>query len=697
MGGGAGPRMSRLAGAGLLVALLASEAIASEEELFFASLPVVATVSRLPQPLSETPGAVTVIDRDMIRASGARSVSDLLRLVPGFQVAPTSTDWPIVTYHGLNDDNFSPRVQVLVDGRSLYSPLYQSGVNWNVMPVALEDVERIEVLRGTNTAAYGSNAFLGVVNIITLDPSQAKGASASVSHGNQGVRDASARLGFALGPGNVRLTVKQQDDNGITNQNDWIDKFRSRLFDLRADFSLSDRDELQFAAGHVGSDIENGRIGDPCNPLREIVQSSNYAQFGWRRSLVDGGEVSVRYSHTDDWASDNHVENCGGFLLNIDYGGRAARDDIELQHTFSPGDGWRLVWGLGNRQDAVRAPMWFFGDTYHHRQVSRLFGNLEWRPSASWLLNLGGMSERDSVSGTTFSPRFSASYHITPEHTVRFGATRAYRTPSMYNEIGESRLQPYFAMPGNILGIPSRPLPPGSVYQQEFVGDSRVGPERLDSVEIGFLSELREQRMSLDLRLYHEHIPNRILSVSQVDACRLFVYLPPLTPAPICAPGNVKYAYGGQDDKIYGVEYQWRWQPFEATRLLVNQSFIHIDQTLKDFLAPLDSTTIERVPNHTRHSAPHHTTTLMLMQRLPYGLEFAGTYHFVDKMQWTRNTAFEVAPYRRLDLRLGYPFRLGATRGEIAYTLQNANGEHAEFKYDRIFSERQWLTLRLDL
>ena len=692
MGACAGSRGQGGVPPAVLLALLAltGDAVASDEELYFSSLPVVATVSRLPQPLSEAPGAVTVIDRDMIRASGSRSIADLLRLVPGFQVAPTSTDWPRVTYHGLSDEDFSARVQVLVDGRSLYSSLFHGGVNWNLMPVALEDIERIEVLRGTNSPAYGTNAFLGVVNIITLDPAQAKGASVSTSYGNQGVRDTTVRVGGDAGPGNVRLTYQQRDDDGITNRNDWIDRFRSRLLDLRANFNVSERDEVYLGAGYVESNIENGRIGKPCDPLRDFEQNSSYLQLGWRRALDNAGELAIRYSRTEDWASDRHQESCQGFLLDIDYGGRAIRDDLELQHTVSPARDIRLVWGLGVRRDSVRGPLWFYGNQTHDRQGSRLFGNLEWRPASAWLFNLGGMWDRDSIGGTTFSPRFSASYHLTPEHTLRFGATRAYRTPSIADARVDARAVATYANSPNALGLPAGPLPYGSVYVRSFLAVDGPQPEKLDSLELGYLAELRDYRMSLDLRLFSEHVPNRILSVARGNACAISVF-------GACFPDNVDYAVNAQDVKMQGVEYQWRWQPFEATRLLVNQSLLRIDASLLNFNTTADAVNKARMVKHAEASAPRHATTLMVMQRLPGGLELSGTYHFIDKMQWTRNTAQEVAPYRRLDLRLGYPFRLGATRGEVAYTVQNANGEHAEFKFDRIFSERQWLTLRIDL
>jgi iron complex outermembrane receptor protein len=168
---------------------------AAEEDMFFSELPIVASVSRLPQRLADAPTSVTVIDREMIRSLPIRDLNDIFRLVPGFQTYPNNTEAARVTYHGLTDEEFSPRLQVLVDGRSMYSSAFRNGVNWAVIPVAIEDIERIEVVRGTNAVSYGSNAFLGVINIITVDPSLVQGFSVTANHGNQGIRDYSLRTG----------------------------------------------------------------------------------------------------------------------------------------------------------------------------------------------------------------------------------------------------------------------------------------------------------------------------------------------------------------------------------------------------------------------------------------------------------------------------------------------------------------------
>lgn len=131
-------------------------------------MPTVLSASRLVQPINEVPVAITVIDRELIEASSAVNVAELLRLVPGFQVTYTEGIDAITTYQGFADQ-LSRRMQVLVDGRPVYNPGI-SGVIWSALPLTLDEIERIEVVRGANAAAYGSNAFLGTINIITRSP-----------------------------------------------------------------------------------------------------------------------------------------------------------------------------------------------------------------------------------------------------------------------------------------------------------------------------------------------------------------------------------------------------------------------------------------------------------------------------------------------------------------------------------------------
>lgn len=693
-GGRSGVRVSS---ASLFVACLGTTftgiVLAAEEELFFSNLPVVATVSRLPQPLAEAPGSVTVIDRELIRQSGARSVSDLLRLVPGFNVTPMNTDAPRVVYHGLSDEEYSPRVQVLVDGRSQYSPLFRGGVNWNTLPVALEDIDRIEVLRGSNSAAYGSNAFLGVVNVITLDASQTKGLAVAVNHGSQGVRDEFLRGGGRLGAVDFRLTVKQTADQGYRflpvnpgDPSDIADDFRQRLVDFRADVALSERDELQLGLGFVKNRLDTGRIDEEFNPPRQVSQRNSYVHAQWRHAMSPGEDVSVRYFHAEERTGDafgvtylTGIPALPTLFFDLDLGGRSTRHDLEIQHTLSLAARGRLVWGFGSRFDHVQSRSQFYEQRENDRRNHRLFGNLEWRFPPFAEANFGATWEYDSVGGSSLAPRLNFNLHPAEGQTVRLGLSRAYRSPSAFDAKGDQRVVPTISFP---------PL-----FDRTYLAMPRVQSESIDVAELGYLGEFHSLRASLDVRLFDERIDNRIMQAPRNLA-------PPYceqTGFPVSPCGSANYTDNAEWVRIRGFEYQLKWQPFESTRLLLNQAFTEIDQRFLDsFLATTSAVSgLKRAQQRTRQSAPADSTSLMLMQKLPGGVELSATHHWVGGMKWTTNS--EVQRYRRLDLRLAYPFRSGNWRGEIAFVSQSANGDHAEFKNSRIIGERHWLSLRFDL
>lgn len=659
----------------LCAALLIAAAAQAEDDPYFSSMPVVASVSRLPQRLADAPTAVTVIDREMIRSLPIRDLNDVFRLVPGFQTYPNTTEAARVTYHGLTDEEFSPRLQVLVDGRSMYSPTFRNGTNWALIPVALDDIERIEIVRGTNAVSYGSNAFLGVINIITVDPALVRGVSVSTNYGNQNVRDQSVRTGGKLGEsGDFRFTFRQQNDDGLRNQYDWIDSYYSRLFDFRADFALTERDSLQVSAGHVSAVTQRGRLdmatgqSNPGNPIRDFDQSSSFLQFQWRRALSLDSDFVLRYAYSVDKGSEAFVNPGGGSPYIYDpWGAEGARHEIEALHNLRLSETVRLAWGGSWRQDAVSAQTTLAGQSDVRRDVSRLFGNLEWKPAAWLTANLGLSGEEDRLAGAHFAPRASLAFHLNPRNTLRVGASRAYRTGSTVDYRGDWWN--------------------GAKYQ--FRGDPNMPSERMDTLEIGYLGDWRDWRMSLDVRLFDEKVHNRLLVIDRNDDDNTI-------PDAMTAI---------QDVRMRGIEYQWRWQPFNSTRLVLSQMFIDIDA---EYLASALAN-----PNNSLHSAqkfshidalseygtPHRSSSLLLIQKLPYGLEFSAAAYWQSKMKWSINT--EALKYRRIDTKLAYPFRVAGMGGELAWTIQSLNGAHFEYKAynvpaDRIVERRQWISLRLD-
>jgi len=239
-----------------LLSLTAAQAAAVTSEAdYLTDMPIVLSVSRLPQRLDETPGAVTILDREMIRLSGARDVADLMRLVPGFQSSSSfERIAPQASYHGAFT-SYSNQLQVLVDGRSVYSPYFVGSTEAGLQTVALEDIERIEVLRGSNSAAYGARAMLGVINIVTRHTTDTLGVSVGVTNGQNGIRDARASIGWGQPDASFRLGVDRRGDDGLAGANGHNEINR---VNFRADLRPNARDEVQLRFGGLGINAGKG-------------------------------------------------------------------------------------------------------------------------------------------------------------------------------------------------------------------------------------------------------------------------------------------------------------------------------------------------------------------------------------------------------------------------------------------------------
>lgn len=451
--------------------------------------------------------------------------------------------------------------------------------------------------------------------------------------------------------------------------------------DLRADITLNDRDELRFGLSQASDISQFGRPNDLADRFRDFSQSSTAISLGWRRALSADEEVKLQFSHVEDWGSDRYLAMDSGLTFHVNNGGKSANTEVEFQHLLVPWASTRLVWGLGLSDASVRSTRQFFTDDSRLRQVYRIFGNLEWRPAPAWLVNLGGHLGHDSVSGQVFDPRVSVSHHFNPEHTLRFVAARAHRTPSLAEARGDSR------------DVATN----GPVVSRNFLATTGLRSERMDTLEIGYLAEFRRLRASLDVRAFHERLPNRIQLVPYAlksPNCEFpAAFLGNGPPWNLC--GRADTALNNEKVSIRGYEYQARWQPFEATRLMYSHAYIVIDSILTDQASIADGgDNVEKIFRHTRNSAPNHSSSAMLVQRLPLGLEASVMYYKQGLMRWTRNSL--ARPFERVDWRLAYLFKAGSARGELAYTAQAANGSHDGLRESRVVTETHWLSLRLD-
>jgi iron complex outermembrane receptor protein len=367
-------------------------ASALTERDFLGDMPIVLSVSRLAQPLDETPGAVTILDRQFIRMSGARDVADLLRLVPGFQTTTSfETDAPMATYHGRTDD-WANRIQVLVDGRSVYSGYLQgsAGVGWQT--VALDDIERIEVLRGSNSATYGARAFLGVVNIISRDVRETGGSRANLVAGENGIADVGASLGWGDPDASMyRISVDSRGDDGLrkvfSTANSAAGTNRVSRANFAAHTDIDGRGELDIRIGALEVAAIKGDQASEGNFERMRFLSAEFLQVDWRRSITNDEDIAVSASHSHNGNNDgfpflsNGLDKPGStyFGVPVDFKADEFNDVLSFQHTVRHSQALRTVWGTELRQEQIISRTSFDAREQVTSQFFRLFGSAEWR------------------------------------------------------------------------------------------------------------------------------------------------------------------------------------------------------------------------------------------------------------------------------------------------------------------------------
>lgn len=195
-------------------------------------IPIVLTAARLKQPRSEVPASVTVIEDEQIQAWGVRTLQELLRFVPGMFIGHGDDENNASIVYHASTPNIMRRLQVLIDGRSVFRAGIASVV-WDDIPIALEDIQRIEVTRGPNSATYGSNSFLGVINVVSKHPKDTLGTRIRYRNGTQGIDDSYfSHSWVGAADSSYRVSARLQADDGFDG-NDSVEKGKDRFRDSR--------------------------------------------------------------------------------------------------------------------------------------------------------------------------------------------------------------------------------------------------------------------------------------------------------------------------------------------------------------------------------------------------------------------------------------------------------------------------------
>lgn len=670
-----------LASAGLLWAqpLLAVESIPTAD-YYFQELPVVLTASRLSQPQSEAPSAMTIIDREMIKASGYRTVPDLMRLVPGMYVGFADANRPVVSLHG-SADEYAHRMQILIDGRSVYLPPF-GGVNWADLPLQTEDIERIEVVRGPSSASHGTNSFYGVINIITRDALSQVGTSISATGGD--ASDVSARYGKVGEKFDYRLSAGYRADRGIDNAM-LNDHNRTRLFNFRGNYHPNGTDSLDVQLGSSKGEYGLGISGRPEDAFRDTMAKNDFLQVSWLHAWSARDETKLTYSHTTRSSQDPYlcidsqicqgnvpgIPRSQGFTRQDVY---SQRDELEMQNTQRLSEGNRLVWGAVVRHDYADFPL-FLGHPYSVNPW-QFFAHDEWRINQAAVLNIGTMLENNGMGNKNNSPRASLNYHFTPQHTLRIGISSATRSPVM----SEAFIDANNTIWGGAYVPPISPL----------------APEKILTKEIGYLGEFRSLGITIDARLYADRVRNLIWWDKYVTNGQ--------DNDPDSYKNLLSAEYRGLDASL---KYHWNeGRSFLAANYAHQHAYAKLGGTPTQYSQALVSDFYQtEYLNQFPQSVPTNSLSLLLSQAFADAWQFSAGYYLRDPVR-VSDVSPDVTPenrMRRLDLRIAKTFSFGRERSaDIALVVQNATKNNYT-KYgtvnavaETLFARRAWLSATLN-
>ena len=658
------------------------------EDDYIGDVPKVLSVSRVSQSLADAPLAVTVIDRETIRASGIVDLPEIFRLVPGFYVGVNagyvqSTNYA-VSYHGMTTA-YSGAMQVLINGRSVYSPLY-GGVQWSELPIAIADIERIEITRGPNAASYGANSFFGVINIITQNPSEVATNSIIATYGN-GRNEAFYRHADKLGDLNYRVTTGYRNDEGLDNR---PDSKRTRSLNAQADYRVNDRNSLEFEFGLADGERGEGNL-DKDNILflpRTKQIDNHYALVRWRHNISDDSDFSLQAYHSYDRSDDattsvnlrpivRAITLSRGFSVAQANGLAASlltdnitvvndviteRNDIEAQHNFAIGKTLRVVWGGSVRLDTMYAPHYLGTNKTDYFNLERLFGHVEWQAHQKLVFNLGAMVEHNDFTGTDISPRASINLKLSPNHTFRFGVSTALRTPNYVEE----KFNRQVLVPTSI---------PNTTLLYTYMADKgNVNPEKIVSREIGYLGKVG--RFSLDARLFNDDIHDYIRTVKRTD------FVTP--PGFLLVSSRPQTGQNGGNVEVKGFETQVKWHISNNTNALLNYAYVKIYG---------DEAELDR--DFTK-SMPQSTISALLTHRLNPLWDASIAYYQTGAVTQLGD-GDPVALNRRTDVRLARQFAFSACKGELSVAVENLFNEHYhEFADYNTLKRRANVNVRVD-
>lgn len=573
----------------------------------------VTTVTRLTESRKDTPAAVTVLTQEDIRRSGATSIPEVLRQVPGVYVARLDGNKWSVTTRGFGG-RFANKMLVLVDGVSIYSPIF-SGTFWEVENVLLEDIERIEVVRGPGGASWGANAVNGVINIITFAAAKTPGGLLRVGGGSE----ERTRLG-------LRYTEKVSEDLSLRFSGQYMNRGNQRslgggeAFDwywsgntqLRLDWTPDGPDSITFVAKALYSELhEVYRLASPLPPYSSAYKDTSDVEHGnlmlrWKHKIEEDDEVQVQ-AYFDHWRNNSVVIGDERHVL-----------DLETQRRQGFGDGHEVAYGIGVRHvwDEIESGYASFLPPTHNETTYSAFANVSlWAVPERLRFVIGARAEHNDYTGIEIEPTVRIAWTPAPKHTLWAAISRAVRVPAR----GETDIfLPSLAAPGLLASLN---------------GNNDLDSESLVAYEIGY-RYVPSTRLTLESTAFiNDYTDLRTLEV-QAPYLRLWQGWPVLN-LPIEAMNNMEaLSVGGS----VALEYR----PRDWWRLRASYAYLNVD-------LDLNARTIDFISDDAAGDAPRNIVSLWNSFEITKSVSLDLLTQFVDELP-----ALRVKSYVNADFRLSW-------------------------------------------
>jgi iron complex outermembrane receptor protein len=603
----------------------------------------VTSVSKTEQKMSRTASAIFVITAADIARSGAITIPDLLRMVPGLDVAQIDANTWAISARGLNG-RFSNKLLVLVDGRNVYTPTF-GGVLWDTLELPLEDIERIEVIRGPGGTVWGANAVNGVINIITKKAAETQGSMLVAGGGNLDQGFGTAQYGGGLGKDtNYRVFTKylNQDHQPAPGGVAGFDGWHLLRGGFRTDSHLSGKDNLT-----VEGDLYTAQENSPAKFLPSVT-SSGLQNIDIEVPL-SGGFLSSTWDHTVSARSDTKLQ------ISFD---RYNRSDIlkeerntlaiEFQHHFIWGNRQEVVWG-GGYSDTDSSTRGTLASSFIPPDLSMQLFNAFFQDEVALVPNklyitLGTKLEHNPYTGLTWMPSARLSWTPSARHMFWAAISQAARTPAESDTSVRANV-------GGFLGADGTPV------LLAFLGNPHFKNEELMAYELGYRLAL-STHLSMDFATYYSDYDH--LGTNE-PAAPFFETTP--SPPHLVLPFTFQNLMHGE---AHGLEMAANWKLTDRWMLSPGYAFeqvhLHVDATSRD---------ISSVPQE-EGSSPVHSAQLRSHLNLPHGIGWDASAYFVDRLE-----SGAIPSYTRIDTGLTWRWTEGLSMSVVGQDL--VKDRHLEF------------------